>query len=115
MRIRLDTTLVRLFRFQQFFNAAGSPAGPCPGGVLDLVTVAAVPLSSLAGVTKLPPEPFCPIVQATAQKLLRSGCRPLLQALFSGLLFFDFIDSMHLLRKKRAVYRTADSPLSYKI
>ena len=62
-----------LFRFQQFFNAAGSPASPAPGGILDLVAAIAIPLSTLAGVPKLAPEPLGSIVQPTAQKLFRGS------------------------------------------
>ena len=63
-----------------------------PGGVLDLIVAIAVPLSPLAGVPELAPEPFGSIIQPPAQKLLGGGHSPLLQTLFAGFLLFDFID-----------------------
>ena len=80
------------FFLQQLFDASSRPAGPGPGGILDPVAAVIVPLPSLTDIPELAPEPFGSIVQPTAQKLLRSGYRPLLQTLFAGLLLFDFID-----------------------
>ncbi len=80
------------FLLQQLFNATLRSTAPAPGGVLDLVTAIIIPLAPLTGVTELTPKAFRSIVQPTAQKLLGGGRCPLLQALFAGLLLFDFVD-----------------------
>ena len=77
---------------QQLFHAAFRPTGPAPGGVLELVVAVIIPLPPLAGVTELATEALRPIVQPTAQKLLGSGRRPLLQTLFAGFLLFYLVD-----------------------
>ena len=79
---------------QQLFDAASCPAGPGPSGILDPVAAVIVPLSTLTCVPELASEPLGSIVQSTAQELLRSGRRPLLQALPAGLFLFDLTDSL---------------------
>lgn len=91
LRLRFPVPATAFF-LQQLFDAASCPAGPSPGGILDPVASVIVPLSALTCVPELASEPLGSIVQSTAQELFRSGRRSLLQALFAGLLLFDFID-----------------------
>lgn len=80
------------FFLQQLFNTSRRLTASIPGGILDPVAAVIVPLASLAGIPELATEPFGSVIQPTAQELFWSGCRPFLQALFAGPLFFDFID-----------------------
>lgn len=92
-RFRLRTPVpAASFLLQQLFNAALRPTGPAPGGILNPVATVIIPLTPLAGLPELAMEPFRSIVQPTAQKLPGGGRRPLLQALFARLFFFDFVD-----------------------
>ena len=101
------------FLLQQLFNAALCSTAPAPGGILNLVAAIIVPLASLAGVTELATESLRSIVQPTAQKLLGGGCCPLLQALFAGLLLFDFVDLLHLPDEKKG--RVCDPSLQNQV
>ena len=112
-RFRLRTPVpAASFLLQQLFNAALRPTGPAPGGILNPVATIIIPLPPLAGVPKLAPETLRSIVQPTAQELLWGGYGPLLQTLFAGLLLFDFVDSIHLLRKNGPSAKLADSPFA---
>lgn len=89
------------FLLQQLFNSSRRLTASTPGGILNLVAAIIVPLTPLAGVTELTPEALRSIVQPTAQKLLGGGRRPLLQALFAGLLLFDFVDLLSPPRREK--------------
>ena len=104
------------FLLQQLFDSSRRLTASIPGGVLDLVAAIIIPLASLAGVTELATKALGSIIQPTAQELLGGGRRPLLQALSAGLLLFNFVDSIHLLRKtgRPPNWQTARFHLNFK-
>ena len=62
-----------LFLLQQSFHTAPRLIGPTGGGVLDPVAAVVAGLPPLGGFPELAPQAFCPVIQPTADKLLRRG------------------------------------------
>ena len=65
--------LGRLFLLQKRLHPAPRLIGPTGGGVLDPVAAVVAGLPPLGCLPELAPQAFCPVIQPTADKLLRRG------------------------------------------